>query len=57
MRAVLIAVVEFRHILPEALFALFAGEDHFGGLFEAVRLGFGVAFGAVEPLFAAGGAD
>jgi len=57
MRAVLITIVEFRHVFPETLFAFFAGEDHFGGLFEGVGLGFGVAFGAVEPLFAAGGAD
>lgn len=57
VRAVLVAVLVFAHILPEDFLALFAGKDHFHGLFEGVCLLFGVAFGAVEPLFAARGAN
>lgn len=54
---VLVAILEFGHVFAEALFALFAGESHLHRLFEGVVLRFGVAFGAVEPLFAARRAD
>ena len=55
--AVFVALLESLHILAEALFAFFAGEDHFCGAFEVVIGLFRVAFGAVEPLSAAGSAD
>lgn len=57
VRAVLVAVFEFGHVFAETLFTFLACKGHFHGLFESVVLGFGVAFGAVEPLFAARGAD
>lgn len=57
MRAVLVTVLVLAHIFTEHFLAFFAREDHFHGLFEGVGFLFGVAFGAVEPLLAAGGAD
>ena len=57
VRTVLVAVLKLLHILSKALFAFFAGKGHLEGLFEVVLLGFGVAFGAVEPLATARGAD
>lgn len=55
--AVLVRLLKLFDVLAEALFALFAGEDHLEGLEEGVGLGFGVAVYAVEPFPAAGGAD
>lgn len=57
MRAVFICVLEFTGVFAEGLFALFADEGHVKGLEEGVRGLFCVAFGAVEPFFAAGRAD
>lgn len=55
VRTVLVRVfVLLVDVLAEALFAFLAGEDQFSSLFEAVVGGFGMAFRAVEPLFAAG---
>lgn len=50
--AVLVALVKLLDVLAEALFAFLAGKDHFEGGFQSVGLGFGVAFGAVEPFLA-----
>ena len=52
VRAVLVALVKFLRVFAEALFALFAGKDHFGLFKERVGFGFGMTFGAVEPFFA-----
>lgn len=57
VRAVLVALFKRLHVFAETLLALFAGEDHLRGAFELVVLLLGVAFCAVEPLPAAGGAD
>ena len=57
VRAVLIALVIFRHVLPERLLALLAEERHLRRLCQPVRLRLGVALGAVEPLPAARCAD
>ena len=54
---VLVALLVIAHVLAERLLALLAEEGHLGRFAEAVVLGLGVALGAVEPLFAAGGAD
>lgn len=55
--AVLVALLESLDVLAEALLALFAREDHLCRAHQ-IMVGFlGVAFGAVEPLPAAGGAD
>ncbi len=56
-RAVFVGVFEFAGILAEYLLALFAGEDDLGGLEDLVVLRLRVALGAVEPEFAALGAD
>lgn len=54
---VLVALVELRGIFPEGFLALLTDECHLGRLREPVRLRFRVAFGAIEPLLAAGRAD
>ena len=50
-------VFELARVLAEGLFALLADEDHLEGLQQGVVFFFLVAFGAVEPLLAAGRAD
>jgi len=55
--AVFVAVFEFLGVFAETFFAFFAGECHVVGLEEGMGFIFGVAFGAVVPFFAAGGAD
>lgn len=57
VRAVLVALLKLLGVLAEALLALLARKRHFGGLGKRVVLGFGMAFGTVEPLLAAGTAD
>ena len=57
VRAVLVALVELRDIFPEGFLALLADERHLCRLRESVGLRFCVAFGAIEPLLAAGRAD
>lgn len=57
VRAVLVAILVLTHVFAEHLFALFAREHHFHCLLKAVCLLLGVAFGTVEPLFAAWGAN
>lgn len=57
MRAVLVALVIFRHILSEGFLAFFAHEDHLSGLGERVGLCLCMTFGAVVPLLAAWSAD
>ena len=57
MRTVLIALLIYRHILPERLLALLAQERHLVRLREPVVLCLRVALGAVEPLPAARRAD
>ena len=53
MRAIFVALLVHRHVLPERLLALFAHECHLRRFCEAMRFGFGVAFCTVEPLLAA----
>lgn len=55
--AILVAVFKLLHVLPKALLALLAGKSHLRRLLELVILGFGVAYCAIKPLPAAGGAD
>ena len=55
--AVLVALVVLLHVLAERLLALLAEEGHLGGAPEPVVLRLSVAFRAVEPLLAAGGAN
>ena len=57
VRAVLVALLVVGHVLAERLLALFADERHLHRFSELVVLRFGVAFGAVEPLFAARSPD
>lgn len=57
MRAVLVALIIFSHVLSESLLALFADKDHLSGLCEWMRLCLCMAFGAVVPLFAARSSD
>jgi len=57
MRTILIALIEIRDVFPEGFLALLADERHLRRLCKDVRLRFRVAFGAVEPLLAAGRAD
>ena len=57
VRAVLITLIELRGIFPEGFLALLTDKRHLGRLCEPVGLRFGVAFGAIEPLLAAGRAD
>jgi hypothetical protein len=57
VRTILIAVLEFIHVLAEALLALLARKNHLHCLLERVGLRFGVALRTVEPLLAAGRAD
>ena len=54
---VLVTLLELLHVFSKAFLALLAGEGHFESLFERVRLAFGMALRAVEPLPAAWGAD
>jgi len=57
MRAVLVALLIRRHVLPERLLALLAQESHLRCFRERVSLFLGVTFGAVVPLLAAWGTD
>jgi hypothetical protein len=57
MRAIFVALLIRRHILPKCLFTLLAQERHFRRLRQFVTLRFRVTFGAVEPQFAAGCTD
>jgi hypothetical protein len=57
VRAVLIALIELRGVFPEGFLALFTHECHLRRLRKPVGLCFCVAFGAIEPLLAAGRAD
>lgn len=54
MWAIFIALLIRRHILPKRLFTLLAQERHFRRLRQVMTLRFSVAFGAIEPQFAAG---
>lgn len=54
MRAVLVALIIFRHILSECFLAFFADEYHLRGLGQWMGLCLCMAFRAVVPLFAAG---
>jgi hypothetical protein len=57
MRAVLVALLVDGHVFPERLLALFAHEDHFGGLCQRMALRFRMALRAVIPELATGRAD
>ena len=57
VRAVLIAVLELRSILSEALLALFASEYHLESLKKVVGLLLVVALRAIEPFAACIPAD
>jgi hypothetical protein len=57
MRAVLVTVFIFGHVLSESFFALLADEGHVRRPCQRMRLCLGVTFGAVEPLLATGGTD
>lgn len=57
VRAVFVALLKSLHVLAEAFLAFLAGKNHLGGAFELMVVLFGMAFGAVEPLPAAGSAD
>jgi len=57
MGAIFIAFLVRRHVLPERFFTLLAHERHFRCLRQLVVLRLSVAFGAVEPQFAAGCTD
>jgi hypothetical protein len=57
VRTVLVAFVIFGNIFTKRLFAFLTHEGHFSRACELVRLGLGVAFGAVIPAFAAGRAN
>ena len=57
VRTILIALIEIRDVFPEGFLALFTDERHLRRLCKRVRLRFRVAFGAVEPLLAAGRTD
>lgn len=54
MWAVFVGILELVRILPEALLALFAGEDHLVALEEFMVFALLVALGAVEPFTACG---
>lgn len=55
--AIFVSIFELAGILTEDLLALFACKDDLGGLEDFVILILCVAFGAVEPQFAALGTD
>lgn len=55
--AVLIAFLEGQDILPEYLFAFFAGKYQLISFLEVVVLHLVVTVGTLEPLFAAGRSD
>lgn len=57
VRTILVTLFVRRHVLPKRLSTLFAHEHHVVGLRKSMRLLFGVAFGAIEPLLAAGCSD
>ena len=57
MGAVLICFFELKDVLAEHLLADFTGKYHLCGFFEFVVRHFVVAFGTVEPLFAAWSTD
>ena len=57
VRTVLVALIKLCGIFPEGFLALLADERHLRRLRKFVGLGFCVAFGAIEPLFATGRAD
>lgn len=54
MWAVFVGILELVRILPEALLALFAGEDHLVALEEFMVFALLVTLGAVEPFTACG---
>lgn len=55
--AVFVALFELARVLAEALFALFAGEDHLKRLLEGMVGRVLMALGTFEPFAAAGGAN
>lgn len=57
MRAVLVTLIVFRHVLPECLLAFFAGEGHLRSLSQPMVLSFAMTLRAIVPLLAAGSAD
>lgn len=57
MRAVLVTFLISRHVLPKCLLAFLTQKVHLRRLCKLVRLLFGVAFRAIEPLFATWSAD
>ena len=50
---ILVALLVAGHVFAKRLFALFTDKHHLCCLLQSVVLRFGMAFGAVEPLFAA----
>lgn len=57
MRAILIALLISRHVLSERLLAFLTQEMHLRCFRKLMRLLFGVALWAIEPLLAAWSAD
>ena len=57
VRTVLITLIKLRNVFPEGFLALLTDECYLGRLRKPVGLRFRMAFGAIEPLLAAGRAD